>query len=112
MDSIVCLNVGGVYFVTRRDTLRASSTFFSGIVAAHPECTELFVDRDPTHFRYVLNWLRGVRHLPDDEPTLKELLWEADYYAMHDMREAIVHTKSSYSLRRSVHDLAAEMRQR
>lgn len=88
-ERVVQLNVGGVYFMTRYSTLIGSDSFFSGAVRAHPNCCELFVDRDPTHFRHVLNWMRGVRCLPDDEQVVAELLAEADYYSMAQMRDAL-----------------------
>jgi hypothetical protein len=109
---IVYLNVGGVYFVTRRDTLTTSGSFFSGIANSYPECSELFIDRDPTHFRHILNWLRGVRHLPEDEMTLRELLWEADYYSMSSMHDAIIRTRERYSLHKSMADISKDIRQR
>lgn len=87
------LNVGGCVFVTLRETLERSNSFFSGLVARmtaeEAETQEVFVDRDPTYFRYVLNWMRGVRFLPEDETTLHELAFEADYYALSDMLESI-----------------------
>lgn len=111
-DLVVHLNVGGVYFVTRRSTLTATPTFFASIVESHPDCQEIFVDRDPSHFRHVLNWMRGVRFLPEDEATQKELMWEADYYCIHDMREALMRTSQKYSLGRALHDIHGELRQR
>lgn len=111
MDSLVQLNVGGVYFPTRRQTLSCNETFFAGVLRAHPECFEIFIDRDPTHFRYVLNWLRGARCLPEDEISLRELLCEADYYSMADMRDAIVHAKDRHSWQKSLRDIADELRQ-
>jgi len=90
---VVYLNVGGCVFVTLRETLTRSSSFFSGLVthttAEETEAQEIFVDRDPTYFRHVLNWMRGVRFLPDDATTLHELAFEADYYALSDMLESI-----------------------
>ena len=112
METLVNLNVGGIYFVTRRSTLSAVESFFSGIVETHPDCTELFIDRDPTHFRYILNWLRGVRVLPDDDMTLRELMWEADYYCMTDMLEAITTTKTRFSLNKSLHDISVAVQLR
>lgn len=92
--SIVYLNVGGCVFCTLRETLLQSNSFFSGLVThcqdeEEQKGNEIFVDRDPTFFRHVLNWMRGVRYLPDDETTLNELAFEADYYAMTDMLESI-----------------------
>ena len=56
--SIVVLNVGGCPFVTRRETLQCG--FFSGLLQTTEdgEGAELFVDRDPTHFRYATATLR------------------------------------------------------
>ena len=110
-DHLVHLNVGGVYFTTRRSTLSNSASFFSGAVRAHPDCCELFVDRDPTHFRHVLNWLRGTRHLPDDQASLRELRWEADYYCMHDMADALSKAPLRPTLEQSLQGIKEELRQ-
>ena len=88
-----------------------ATLFFSGVVSSHTEVNELFIDRDYTHFRYILNWLRGVRCLPEDEEILHELVYEADYFCMLDLKEAIVRTKKRYSLARSLHTISNEMRQ-
>lgn len=108
---VVYLNVGGVYFATLQPTLLRGSTFFSALVRASPEATELFVDRDPTHFRHVLNWMRGTNCLPDDDHILSELLWEADYYALTSMRTAIERTKTRYSIPRILNSIHGELRQ-
>ena len=40
-----------------------------------------FIDRDGTHFRHILNYLRtGKLVLPDDKVVRKELLSEAEFY--------------------------------
>lgn len=83
----VTLDVGGTTFVTLRTTLMESDSFFSG--AARGGDDHIFVDRDPTHFRHILNWMRGSRVLPQEEQTVRELECEANYYAMHDMCEAL-----------------------
>ena len=110
-DDTVLLNVGGVYYVTRRSTLLASETFFAGLVRSDPTCSEFFVDRDPSHFRHVLNWIRGVRHLPEDRSVIAELAWEADYYSMPDFREALARTHS-FSMAHTLASIHAEIRQR
>ena len=107
---MVHLNVGGVYFLTRRSTLLRSNSFFSGL-ACSPD-TEFFVDRDPSHFRYILNWMRGVHIIPEDDMILKELIWEADYYCLQDMRDAISRTKRRFSLLQNVAELATEIQKR
>lgn len=49
-----------------------------------PEAVSVFVDRDGTHFRYVLNFLRdGMVVLPPSPVVLHELLVEARHYRLH-----------------------------
>lgn len=53
----------------------------------------VFIDRDGTHFRYVLNYLRdgGVNMdcLPRDRQLLRELKKEATYYQLHGLLQQI-----------------------
>ena len=55
---------------------------FSGRFDTKPgEDGTYFIDRDGTHFRYILNYLRtGKLVLPDDAVVRKELLSEAEFY--------------------------------
>ena len=48
---------------------------------------EYFIDRDPTHFRYILNYIRNNKHcvLPTDPSIRKELSIEANFYELHDL---------------------------
>ena len=94
---IIWLNVGGVYHVTSRTTLlQNDNAFFAGMMRSDPHAHEFFVDRDPHHFRYVLNWLRGSRCLPDDALSLREIEAEADFYNMGDLVEATRKRKHVY----------------
>lgn len=80
--------MGGVEFQTTRSTLLSGGGFFSALCEHLASDQEVvFLDRDPTHFRHVLNWLRGCTFLPADAEVLEELAWEADFYCMADMRE-------------------------
>lgn len=108
MSPIVYLNVGGCSFTTRRDTLHAG--FFLGLAQTSSGMEEIFVDRDPAHFRYILNWLRGSRCLPEDDQTLTELMWEADFYALDDMVASIRETKHRYSMLKTLDGIAASVR--
>ena len=101
----VQLNVGGCVYDTSRDTLKNSNSFFSGLMTNNEECY-FFVDRDPTHFRYVLNWMRGVRHLPEDDATLKELAWETDFFCLVDMHAAITQATTRISVPLAIHNIA------
>lgn len=109
MSPIVYLNVGGSYFVTRRDTLAVG--FFSGLRDSIHEdgVEEVFVDRDPTHFRYVLNWLRGCRSLPEDDQILSELMWEANFYSLDDMVTSITQTRRRFSMLKTLDTIASSV---
>ena len=83
-SSCIELCIGGVSFYTTRGTLLAySQTFFSGLVeSSRTDTYSFYIDRDPMHFRYVLNHMRGSDVLPADLHALKELRVEADFYML------------------------------
>lgn len=82
------LNVGGARHETSRTTLTASDSFFRPLVA-HSLEEELFVDRDPTHFRHVLNYLRGSPSFPPTEHEMNELRAEADFYCLGGLKRLV-----------------------
>jgi len=109
-NDLIVLNIGGTHFQTRKSTLLQSNSFFSGLVSF--DTTLLFVDRDATHFRYVLNWLRGVRVLPEDDTILNELECEADYYCIHTLVDAIRSRPATQpSIAKSLNRIRDELRQ-
>ena len=85
------LNVGGTVFETTESTLaRHPATFFGALARNRGAATRLFVDRDPTHFRHVLNYLRsGVITAPADDDAKAELLLELEFYALHDFARGL-----------------------
>ena len=92
--SIVKLNVGGHYFTTSRQTLTRDpnsmlAAMFSGKFEMKPhEDGTFFIDRDGTHFRFILNYLRtGKLTSPEGEAALKELQEEAEFYQIEGLRE-------------------------
>ena len=110
MSDIVLLNVGGGIFATRKSTLDAFP-FFSSQLQSQSDASEVFVDRDPLHFRHILNWMRGVQHVPDDDSILQELIWECDYFCMHDMRDFIQRKKSRTNLNKTIQEFTNEVRE-
>ena len=85
----VRINVGGHYFTTTRQTLTKDpnsmlGVMFSGKFDMKPaEDGAFFIDRDGTHFRFILNYLRtGKLTFPEGEKAFKELQEEAEYYQM------------------------------
>lgn len=81
----ITLNVGGSIFYTTRSTLTIQNSFFSGLYASS-KADYIFIDRDGTHFRYILNFLRGSTVLPINNEVLQELLIEADFYCLEIMK--------------------------
>ena len=70
---IVRLSVGGVHFETSLETLCSDpnsmlAAMFSGRHnVMKDEDGRYFIDRDGTHFRYILNYLRdGNTYIPSD----------------------------------------------
>lgn len=61
---LVHINVGGTVFTTLKTTLQsAEGTFFEGLVSERfsvdrDKDGNIFIDRDPKHFKHILNWLR------------------------------------------------------
>ena len=91
-DSCIKLNIGGHLYTTSTLTLTKDpqsmlATMFSGrhsiIKEGDGSC---FIDRDGTHFCYILNYLRdgGFNDdmLPTDIDIQKKLLREAEYYQL------------------------------
>ena len=86
----VTLNVGGSFFTTTESTLtRYSDTLFTGLLRNqnHDYLSQErppappFIDRDPTHFRLILNFMRdGVVLKPESDKETAELMMEASFY--------------------------------
>ncbi|PFX29391.1 BTB/POZ domain-containing protein KCTD21 [Stylophora pistillata] len=93
----VKLNVGGHYFTTSLQTLTKDSNsmlaaMFSGKFDMKPaEDGAFFIDRDGTHFRFILNYLRtGKLTLPEEARALEELKEEAEFYQIQGLIEEIL----------------------
>ena len=78
----VILNVGGVLFATLHDTLTKYDSFFSGLLTTQSSSESIFVDRDPTHFRHILNYMRGTPTHPNDINSTEQLAQEAEFYSL------------------------------
>jgi len=78
------LSVGGSHYTTSLDTLLSDpesmlAAMFSGLHGAKPdENGRYFIDRDGTHFRYILNYLRDRNtFIPaDNQQVIEELYCE------------------------------------
>ena len=95
-SSTVKLNVGGQHFTTSVQTLTKDpnsmlAAMFSGRFDMKPsEDGSFFIDRDGTHFRFILNFLRtGKLTLPEGATCTKELEEEAEFYQIHGLIDAL-----------------------
>lgn len=100
----VTLLVSGYPFVTSLETARRSP-FLQSVLdclyetgAISPSSVKL--DRDYTHFRHVLNWMRGSRFLPACTDTLLELKEEASFFRLADMSSSIDQKLSFLSIKK------------
>ena len=92
-DIEVHLHIGGTLFITKRSTLARHESYFTEftlpLVGDEDVVSRIRVDRDPTHFRWILNFMRGSSALPSDQCVLRELLVEADFYSISELCDAI-----------------------
>ena len=100
MRGVVKLNVGGHYFTTSLQTLTKDpnsmlGTMFSGKYETRAvEDSAVFIDRDGTHFRFILNFLRtGKLTLPEGATALAEFKEEADFYQILGILDELDDTK-------------------
>ena len=99
-ENRVRLNVGGTVFETYVSTLtRNVDSYFSVAFSDRwvSDSVELFIDRDPTHFRFVLNFLRNYDEknkksvpLPDELCALEELREEAEFYSIKELEKIVI----------------------
>ena len=82
---VIHLNVGGTDFPTTQTTLER----FPYFAALCKDCHAVFVDRDPTHFRHVLNYMRGGATVPERRQDIAELCIEADFYCLFEYAEQL-----------------------
>eukprot|EP01114_Cavostelium_apophysatum_P015092 TRINITY_DN4046_c0_g1_i1.p1 TRINITY_DN4046_c0_g1~~TRINITY_DN4046_c0_g1_i1.p1 ORF type:complete len:340 (-),score=67.20 TRINITY_DN4046_c0_g1_i1:60-974(-) len=90
------LNVGGTYFMTSLDTLRASGDSYLGALASGRHNTKLgedgafFIDRNPVYFGYILDFLRNQELiLPKEDHVKRAVLKEAEYFALTEIIEIL-----------------------
>ena len=84
-DLRVVVNVGGSRFETRLRTLSR----IRELAHYDAQSEEHFIDRDPTHFRHILNCLRNTPTFPSSIEELEALHEEAKYYKLHDFCASI-----------------------
>ncbi|XP_063420512.1 uncharacterized protein LOC134705718 [Mytilus trossulus] len=91
-ENTLTLNVGGMKIETSKNTLRADPSCVFALMLQplspfRPSNNVYFFDRDPAHFKIILNYLRNncnveKRYLPREHIYLYELLQEAKFYKL------------------------------
>ncbi|CAH3128269.1 unnamed protein product [Pocillopora meandrina] len=95
-SSTIQLNVGGHRFTTSLQTLTKDpnsmlAAMFSGKFEMKPsEDGTFFIDRDGTHFRFVLNYLRTGKLTKKGATFLDELAEEAAFYQIQGILDDLV----------------------
>ncbi|CAF1031698.1 unnamed protein product [Brachionus calyciflorus] len=90
-DSIVELNVGGVYYTTTVKTLcNESNSLLSQMFELNTKPKDskdrIFIDRDGLLFRYILDFLRNKQLvLPENFSEKKRLKCEAEYFKLSNL---------------------------
>jgi len=89
------LNVGGTYFLTTRATLcKDPESFFSKLCQETPEpqlhtdkdeTGAFLIDRDPTYFGPILNYLRHGKLVINKDLAEEGVLEEAEFYNLPDL---------------------------
>jgi len=90
-ETTVDLNVGGTIFETTRSTLvQQSGSFLETLLSGRYQISRdrygrIFLNRDPEHFRTILNFLRNPQTppMPRDAAESEALVQEATYYGVH-----------------------------
>ncbi|XP_067682942.1 serine/threonine-protein kinase VRK1-like [Haliotis asinina] len=88
----ITLNVGGTEFVTYSTTLQKYPSRLVDIAHEAVEHQDIpFIDRDPTLFPYILNFLRddGQTTLPETTQDLRKLRQEARYFNLTSLTDEI-----------------------
>uniref|UniRef100_A0A1I7T5X7 BTB domain-containing protein n=1 Tax=Caenorhabditis tropicalis TaxID=1561998 RepID=A0A1I7T5X7_9PELO len=92
-SKIINLNIGGTVFQTTKDTLTRFEGMFrtmfeTEVPLEKDETGSIFIDRDPKHFRLILNFMRDGRIvLPDSESEIEEILIESSYYLLDGLSQ-------------------------
>ena len=99
-SATVKLNVGGHHFTTTVQTLTKDpnsmlAAMFSGKFDTQlSEDGSVFIDRDGTHFRFILNFLRdGKLILPEGATFHKELEAEGTFYQIQGILDELTRIK-------------------
>jgi len=80
-DGWVTYTVGGKPFeIARRTVMKFPDTLLAKMISGEFDKSDLRIDRDPTRFRYILNWFRDGRMILPLNIAKEEMITEITYY--------------------------------
>lgn len=90
-ETRVDLNIGGTVFETGRATLvQQPGSYLEALMSGRYQISRdrngrIFINRDPEHFRTILNFLRNPQTppMPRDASESESLVRESDFYGLH-----------------------------
>ena len=93
----ICLNVGGMLFITTRSTLvKDPETFFFpmcqenwDLSSTKDETGAYLIDRDPKYFGTILNYLRHEKLVLDQDISEEGVLEEAEFFNIKPLIELL-----------------------
>jgi hypothetical protein len=119
LDKIITLNVGGSIFSTTLQTLLSDpDSMLARMFANYPDigltrddAGKIFIDRDGTHFRYILNYLRdGDRaFLPTDRYRLFQNIHTHKTYTISNVRAELLVEADFYQISGLIKKLKAKI---
>ena len=104
-NDIIELNIGGIFYTTKKSTLCSSKfSYFYFLFSTEGKITKdkngrIFIDRDGTTFKYILNWLRdkNSEHFPNKESENYELfLNDVNFYGLKDLKRIVLFNPNKY----------------
>jgi len=96
--SWVKLNVGGKLFLTTKTTLtKEPDSFLARLAREDPDLPSdkdeqgaYMIDRDPSYFSPILNYLRHGKLIVDDDLAMEGVLAEAEFYSVKSLVQKII----------------------
>ncbi|XP_029462072.1 BTB/POZ domain-containing protein KCTD18 [Rhinatrema bivittatum] len=111
VSEVLRLNVGGCVYTARRDSLcrfkdSMLAAMFSGRFPLKKDATgACLIERNGALFKYLLDYLHGEVHIPNDEPTRLALQEEADYFGIpypYSLTDHLANEMETYALRSNI----------
>lgn len=92
----ILIAVGGQQYATDYSCIFHYPNSHLARLVMKSRASSLFIDRDPTHFRHILNYLRGCDSLSHQSSVdLHEILQEAEFYELAPLVDRIRTLQSS-----------------